>query len=154
MMVGVVASATGMGGGGPFVDVRDVAEVLAESMRAGRGARRYMATGWYLEFADLIRIVDEVIGRERRVRVMPTAIAETFALGADAIAHLVRRQMPLSYADAWVTSLAPRCDDSRTREELGIEPRDIRETVRDTLRWLAEEGHIVLTPNALTQGRG
>jgi hypothetical protein len=35
-----------------------------------------------------------------------------------------------------------RCDDSRTREELQLEPRPLRETFDDTVQWLAEMGHL------------
>ena len=154
MMIGAVKSAVGMRGGGPFVDVRDVAGTLAAAVRTGRGPQRYMATGWYLDFVDLLRIVDEVTGRERKLSVMPTVFAKAFGSGADLVARISRRPMPLSYADAWITSLAPRCDDSRTREELDVEPRDIRATVMDTLRWLAEDGHIQLPEAPDDRGRG
>jgi hypothetical protein len=30
-------------------------------------------------------------------------------------------------------------------KELGITPRDLRETLADTVRWLADQGHISLT---------
>jgi hypothetical protein len=37
---------------------------------------------------------------------------------------------------------AARCDDARTRDELQLEPRPLRETFVDTVRWLVEVGHL------------
>jgi hypothetical protein len=39
---------------------------------------------------------------------------------------------------------AARCDDSKTRNEFGLEPRPLGETLADTVRWLVDVGH--LTP--------
>jgi hypothetical protein len=40
--------------------------------------------------------------------------------------------------------LLARCDDSKTRNEFGLEPRPLGETFADTIRWLVDVGH--LTP--------
>jgi hypothetical protein len=37
---------------------------------------------------------------------------------------------------------AARCDDSKTRSELGYEPRPLRDTLVDTVRWLLEVGRV------------
>jgi nucleoside-diphosphate-sugar epimerase len=38
-----------------------------------------------------------------------------------------------------------RCDDSRARAELGIEPRPLTETVADTVQWLHRAGHLTVS---------
>ena len=37
---------------------------------------------------------------------------------------------------------AALCEDSRTRDELGLELRPLSETLADTVRWLVEVGHL------------
>jgi hypothetical protein len=37
---------------------------------------------------------------------------------------------------------AARCDDAATRTELALEPRPLRDTLADTVRWLVEVGRI------------
>jgi hypothetical protein len=37
---------------------------------------------------------------------------------------------------------AARSDDTRTRTELGVVPRDLQVTQADSVRWLVERGHI------------
>jgi dihydroflavonol-4-reductase len=42
----------------------------------------------------------------------------------------------------WVLNCAAQCNDSKTRSELGLEPRPLRETLADTVRWLVEVGRV------------
>jgi nucleoside-diphosphate-sugar epimerase len=42
----------------------------------------------------------------------------------------------------------PYCDDSRTAKELGITPRDLRVTLKDTVHWLADQGHLPIAQTA------
>src|SRR5829696_1959300 len=37
---------------------------------------------------------------------------------------------------------AARCDDTKTRQELGVAPRELQVTLGDSVRWLVERGHI------------
>jgi dihydroflavonol-4-reductase len=129
-------------GGGPFVDVRDVAAVHAAVMEPGRGARRYMITGHYVAMPDLIAAVQEITGRRSRIVTMPASLALAAGRTADLMQRLMPGRLPFSYEAVWISALQPRCDDSRTASELGITPRDLRVTLADTLRWLADQGHL------------
>jgi len=51
-------------------------------------------------------------------------------------------RLPWQGEAIWVMNCAARCDDSRTREERGLEPRPLHETLADTVRWLVEVGHL------------
>ena len=59
-------SGMAMRGGGPMVDVRDVAAVHAAVMEPGRGPRRYMITGHYAAMPDLIAMLQQITGRRGR----------------------------------------------------------------------------------------
>jgi nucleoside-diphosphate-sugar epimerase len=61
------------------------------------------------------------------------------------VQHIVPGRIPFSYEGTWIGALQAHCDDSRTVKELGVTPRDLRETLADTVRWLADQGHISLT---------
>jgi dihydroflavonol-4-reductase len=129
-------------GGLNVVDVRDVAQVHAAAMEAGRGSRRYLATGTYMEFKEIVLGVAEVTGRRLPTRTVPVR----WMLPAGRLADLAQRvlpfRLPLSFEGMYIVSLEARYDDSRTREELGYAPRDPRETFADTARWLLEQGDI------------
>jgi dihydroflavonol-4-reductase len=72
-------SGLAMRGGGPTVDVRDVAAVLAAVMESGRGPRRFMITGHYIAMPDLIAMLQQKknsAGRPVAVRAVGTAYGE------------------------------------------------------------------------------
>jgi nucleoside-diphosphate-sugar epimerase len=135
-------SGMAMRGGGPTVDVRDVAAVHAAVMEPGLGPRRFMITGHYISMPDLMAMLHEIIGRRRRIVAAPAGL--TLALGrvADLMQRLAPARLPLNYEGPWIFSLQPHCDDSRTISELGVTPRDLKVTLTDTVRWLEEQGHL------------
>lgn len=145
-IVEFVNSGVTMRGGAPLVDVRDVAKVHAAVMEPGRGPRRYMITGHYITVKDLTAMLHEITGRHGRIVAMPAGAARAVGRVADLVQHVVPGRLPFNYEAMWVTALQPHCDDSRTISELGITPRDLRVTVEDTVRWLADHGHIAATP--------
>lgn len=141
-----VNSGLTMRGGEPWVDVRDVAKVHAAVMEPGGGPRRYMITGHYIAARDLTAMLHEITGRRGRIVAVPAGAARAVGRVADLVQHIVPGRMPFNYEEMWVTALQPHCDDSKTISELGITPRDLRVTLEDTVRWLADHGHIAATP--------
>jgi nucleoside-diphosphate-sugar epimerase len=132
------------GGGMHVADVRDVAAVLAAVMTPGRGPRSHMVAGHYSSLPDLIRALADLTGRRIPFAVFPGWFLAGFGRGADIVQRRVRTRLPWDAEGIWVINCAARCDDSRTRGELGLEPRALRETLTDTVRWLVEVGR--LTP--------
>jgi dihydroflavonol-4-reductase len=135
-------SGMAMRGGGPIVDVRDVAAVHAAVMEPGKGPRRYMITGHYIAMADLMAMLQEITGRRHRIVAVPAGMTLAAGRMADLVQRLVPARLRLSYEGPWIFSLQPHCDDSRTVSELGVTPRDLRATLADTVRWLAGQGHL------------
>jgi nucleoside-diphosphate-sugar epimerase len=131
-----------MRGGMHIADVRDVAAVLAAVMSPGRGPRRYMVAGHYISMPDLIRALADLTGRRIRFATLPAWFLAAFGRAADLAQRRVSNRLPWDGEGIWVMNCAARCDDSKTRIELGLEPRPLRETLVDTVRWLAEVGHV------------
>jgi dihydroflavonol-4-reductase len=133
-----------MPGGMHIADVRDLAAVLAAVMTPGRGARSYMVAGEYTSMPDLIRTLGELTGRRLRFATFPAWFLAIFGGAADLAQRRVRTRLPWDAEGIWVMNCAARCDDSKTRSEFALEPRPLRETLADTVRWLVEVGQ--LTP--------
>ncbi len=131
-----------MPGGMELSDVRDVARVHAAVMEPGRGPRSYLVAGHYLTMKGIQATLGELTGRHIRSVVMPKSFLAGFGRAADWLQRRVRRRLPWTYEGIWVLNCEARCDDSRTRQELGVEPRDIRETFVDTVRWLVSTGRV------------
>ncbi len=137
-----VKSGMAMRGGGPIVDVRDVAAVHAAVMEPGRGPRRFMITGHYTAMTDLIAMLQQITGRSSRIVAVPAGLTLAIGRAADLMQGLVPSRLPFGYEGPWIFSLEPHCDDSRTASELGITARDLKVTLTDTVQWLADQGHL------------
>jgi nucleoside-diphosphate-sugar epimerase len=131
-----------MRGGMHIADVRDVAAVLAAAMTPGRGARRYIVAGDYISLPDLIRMLADLTGRRIRFATFPRWFLTGFGRAADVVQRRVSTRLPWDAEGIWVMNCAARCDDSKARSELAFEPRPLRETLADTVRWLVEVGRI------------
>src|SRR5215472_7406077 len=133
-----------MAGGMHIADVRDVAAVLAAVMRPGCGPRSYLVTGHYVTMPDIIGTLGDLTGRRIRFMTFPAWFLAAFGRAADLVQRRLRTRLPWSAESIWIVNCDARCDDSKTRQELHLVPRPLRETFADTVRWLAETGH--LTP--------
>jgi dihydroflavonol-4-reductase len=131
-----------MRGGMQIADVRDVAAVLAAVTTPGRGARRYMVAGHYISLPDLIRTLAHLTGRRIPFATFPAWFLAGFGRAADVVQRRVSTRLPWDGEGIWVMNCATRCDDSKTRSELGLEPRPLHETLADTVRWLVEAGRL------------
>ena len=131
-------------GGMHIADVRDVAAVLAAVMEPGRGPRSYLAAGHYTTMPGVIRTLDDLSGRRIRFLTFPAWFLGAFGRTADIAQRRLRARLPWSGESIWILNCDARCDDSKTRDELRLQPRPLVETFADTIHWLAEAGH--LTP--------
>ena len=133
-----------MAGGMHIADVRDVAAVLAAVMRPGRAPRSYLVTGHYVTMPDIIGTLGDLTGRRIRFMTFPARFLAAFGRAVDLVQRRLSTRLPWSAESIWIVNCDARCDDSKTRQELHLVPRPLRETFADTVHWLAETGH--LTP--------
>jgi dihydroflavonol-4-reductase len=129
-------------GGYGIVDVRDVAAVHAAVLEPGRGPRRYLAGGTFVGFADVVARVGAVTGRPLRAVTVPAGMLLPAARAVGLIQRIVPVHIPMEFEGIYFMRYAARCDDTRTRTELGVVPRDLQVTLADSVRWLFEQGHI------------
>jgi dihydroflavonol-4-reductase len=124
----------------PWVDVRDVARaiVLAFDKPAGR---HYLLTSGVATHRDVAALLDELTGRHPGRRFMSAGTVRAFARLNDLFGG---RVSPLPAGDSidWLLDNAAAVDTSRTRSDLGLEFRPLRETLTDTIRWWAEHDMI------------
>ena len=120
----------------PWVDVRDVARgiVLAFDKPAGS---HYLLTSGVATHRNVAALLDELTGLSPGRRFMSAATVRTFARFNDLVGG---RLGPLPAGDSldWLLDNAPAVDTGRTRTDLGLEFRPLRETLADTVRWWAE----------------
>ncbi|HEX4432930.1 MAG TPA: NAD-dependent epimerase/dehydratase family protein [Frankiaceae bacterium] len=125
-----------------LVDVRDIADVITAALTAGKGPRRYLAGHHYVPWSELCDLVAEVTGREVHRLPMTGPILRGLGRGGDVVRKVIPFTLPLSREAMEAASLMVPMDDQATIDELGIEFRSPRETLRDAYRWLYESGRI------------
>ncbi|MFW6034573.1 MAG: SDR family NAD(P)-dependent oxidoreductase [bacterium] len=126
-------------GGYGIVDVRDVATAHARLFAPGRGPRRYLMGGHSMEFAELFRLLERVVGH--RLRTVPVPYRLAYAAGRAAEVAQRRGIDPgFSSVEVWTTANYATADDSATVRDLGVTWRPPEQTLRDCVAWLHERG--------------
>lgn len=126
-------------GGMQWVDVRDTAEVVVAAL--DRPGGRYLVPGENVVLPH--EKLRAVTGRRLPAIRMPLQAALPvlhvgYKTGSSFLPHAVEGSR--------LIATDTRVDYSATVDQLGIRGRPLEETMRDTVRWLAEVGHI--TPRA------
>lgn len=126
----------------PFADVRDVAAVHAALMEPGKGSRRFVVAEPVASFEDLAAALAEVTGRRVRARTIGATPMRLQMRFMDLLQRISPVELPGSFEGAEHVLTASPADASAVRTELGIQPRSLVETARDTVAWMVEAGHL------------
>jgi nucleoside-diphosphate-sugar epimerase len=123
-------------------DARDIARLHAAVMAQGKGPRRYMGTAVALDGPALIALLSSLTGRKLRTTQIPFGAVYYPLILLDALNRLLPFRFPLNAEATWILGRAHTIDDSRTREEFGIEPRPVEQTLEEMIRWMVSTGRL------------
>lgn len=126
------------------VDVRDLAAVHVALIERQPAPGRFITAGEYLPWSEFADRLDEAAGvRIPRFEVPGSAIRFAGRVGDQLrrfagveIDPIISREAS-RFATQWVAF-----DASRATRELGVHFRPALESLKDTIRWLAEKGHV------------
>ncbi len=141
----LIAFATGgipmlIEGGYDWVDVRDVAAgAVAAAQRAPRGAR-YLLGGRWASMGEVARLVCAASGRRAPRLTCPYALARLSAPLSSAFSILAGKEPLFTGCSLDALRGNRSISHARAERDLGYRPRDLGETIRDTWRWLTENG--------------
>lgn len=121
-------------GGYDFVDVRDVAQGCLLALEKGKAGECYILSNRYYDIKDVLEMVRVETGR-KKLSVLPFWLAKAAAPFMVWYAK-ARGIRPLytSYTLDTLQSNAHFSHDKATKE-LGYYPRDLMETIKDTVTW-------------------
>lgn len=121
-------------GGYDFVDVRDVARGCLQALNRGSSGNCYILSNRHYEIRDVLDMArSESSGR--KLVVLPMWMARAFAPVMQWYAK-IKNQRPLYTTYSLYTLRSnDRFSHDKATSELGYMPRDLRETIRDTVLW-------------------
>lgn len=123
-------------GGYDFADVRDVAAGIIAAAERGRNGRAYLLTGEYMSAEDLANTVRRLVGKSRKLNMLPLWFAKITAPLAE-LYYKIRGTKPLFTRYSLCTLGSPSgFSHERATRELGYRPRPAEDTLRDTAEWL------------------
>jgi len=131
-----------MPSGNQYVDVRDIALVHRQLLERPDSTGRYVLGGHYIPWVELGGVLRDVTGRKPLELPLSPAILRQAARLCDRIGPRLGLELPLTvegiaYATHWVPM-----DNGAVERELGFRFRPVRDSLRDTIRWLHEAGHL------------
>jgi nucleoside-diphosphate-sugar epimerase len=129
-------------GGWPIADVRYVANGHAAILEPGRGPRRYFLTGHWRTWKELYASFRQVTGRRLPTVPTPGFLGRASGHAMDGLQRLTRARLPFSHQGSWVVTQCRGADDTATREDLGITPPPLEQTLVETIRWMVQSGHL------------
>ncbi len=127
-------------GGYDIVDVRDVAAACVSAIDNGRVGETYILSGRHYEFSELFAMLREVTGKKKkRCPVIPIWMAR---LAAPVLEYSAKRKKQPPLITPYSLEALSSNDNfshQKASRELGFWPRDIYETLQDTVAWLVEQ---------------
>ncbi len=122
-------------GGYDFVDVRDVAIGCLEAAERGRPGECYILSNRHYEVKDLLKMLKSICGG-RRLPVLPMWMAKAAAPLLGWIAKLKKERPLYTKYSLYTLKSNDKFSHDKATSELGYKPRDLYQTLKDTVAWL------------------
>lgn len=128
-------------GGTSYIDVRDLAAAVVAALEPGRGPRRFMAGGTFVNWTENADLLDAATGRSWKRRTVPARLMEATGWAGDRLARVRGGWTPpIGYEAAMTMTRQVPTDDRALHDELGVEYRPLEESLADMIEWLVSQG--------------
>lgn len=122
-------------GGYDFVDVRDVAAGCIAAAQKGKTGECYILSNRHYEVKEVLRMVKDVEGG-RRLPVLPMWMAKAAAPVMGLIAKRKKTRPLYTAYSLYTLHSNDRFSHDKATRELNYHPRDLYQTIRDTVLWM------------------
>ncbi len=122
-------------GGYDFVDVRDVAAGCLSAIEKGRSGECFILSNRHYEIKDILGMVKSIWGG-RKLPVLPMWMARAFAPLFGWGARLRKKRPLYTKYSLYALKSNDRFSHDKATRELGYQPRDLYQTILDTVAWI------------------
>ncbi len=126
-----------------LVDVRDLALAHVRLLENGGPPSRYVLGGTFFTWPELAQLLEDVTGVRFLKPPTPAIAVQWAGRVADLVTRFVPTDLPVSFESTLYMTEWARSDDGAALSDLKLEYRPPTETVRDTVRWLQQAGHLL-----------
>jgi dihydroflavonol-4-reductase len=123
-----------------LVDIDDCARGHLLAARRGAAGERYLLSGATLTMREAVALLSEVTDHEVSPRFLPIGVIHAISVVVEVAFRVVRRRPPVCREAVRVIDHGHHCDGSRATTELGLHYTPVKETIRRTIEWFADEG--------------
>ena len=125
-------------GGSSIVDVRDVAQATITAAHLGKSGERYILSGGYYDFTDVLATLERVTGVPSPKRKIPYALSLAVGAGAETWARLTGTTALVTLAGVRTLHAKNAVRSDKAILELSASFRPFEETVRDEVAWFRD----------------
>jgi dihydroflavonol-4-reductase len=122
------------------LDVRDFAKGAVLAAEHGRPGQRYLLSGHNITVNQLLQEAAALAGVRAPRFEPPKALLQLLVGAVEIFSTLTGKAPPLTRDVLQVIGRYAWYDTSRARADLGWEPRPLKQTLEDTIRWLRAQG--------------
>ncbi len=127
--------------GSQFIDVRDLARAHVRLLER-RASGRYVVAGHYLSWREIYALHQTITGKKLRRLPLPGWSLRLTGRLVDLLKRVKHFDSPLTYEAAIYATQSAIADDSKLRREMDMTLTPLRDTMVDTVAWLAANKHI------------
>jgi len=131
-------------GGFNWVDARDVVQGAMRAEEHAATGARYLLSGHWASMCDLASMVEEISGVASPKLVCPLWLAPVGTPFASIYASITRTRPLYTRASLIAMRSNRNMSYEKAARDLGYNPRPLRDSIGDTLRWFAENGYLRL----------
>ncbi len=129
-------------GGYDFVDVRDVADGIISACDKNNRGECYILSNKYITIKELTDFICDLEEKKRIKIVLPLWLAELVAPICE-LYYNIKKQTPLfTKYSLYTLSSNSNFSNEKAKKELEYKNRNMKDTIKDTIKWLQEKNYI------------
>lgn len=121
------------------VGIEDAARAMLLAAERGRNGERYIISDKYMSVRELHEIAATAVGRRPPRIGIPMAALRAGARVNDALARLLRRDLPFAYAGIRMAELMSPLDHGKAERELGWKPEPVEDSIAKAAVFFASQ---------------
>ncbi len=130
-------------GGYNFIDIRDAAQTIVNSIELGKRGSIYNLGGEYRTMREMNQLLAEISGCRVPNLIVPTSILYLFEPLIRFLYSSQDKDTPFTKENLFFVRNSPtQLDSSKAISELGHKKRPLQETIQDTVEWFKEKNMI------------